>query len=128
MNPYEELDQQAKTASSLEESTAVLERLLSGRYSVWKDGSLYSIKQLVACVNGLKIEVRSREHSPPHFHVSGGGIDAIFSVTDCSYLGGKIGGREQSLVQWWYQRSRPILVTVWNQSRPDGCPIGPIRE
>lgn len=128
MDEYEELDNQTSTACSLEESTAALERLLSGGYAVWDDGSLYSIKQLVARVNGLKIEVRSREHAPPHFHVIGGGIDAMFAVADCAHLEGVIGGRERKLIEWWYERSRTTLISVWNQSRPNGCPVGPINE
>ncbi|MBA5608284.1 DUF4160 domain-containing protein [Duganella sp. FT3S] len=128
MDEYEALDHQSSTARTLEESTAVLERLLSGGYAVWDDGSLYSIKQLVARINGLKIEVRSREHAPPHFHVTGGGVNASFAVADCSHLEGTIGGRERQLVEWWYKRSRANLVAAWNQSRPDGCPVGPIDE
>jgi|GEM_PF-3480591 len=75
MNPYKEIERRASSAKSLEESTEVLEILLSGGFSVWEDGSLYNFKQLVARVNGLRIEVLSREHPPPHFHISGGSID-----------------------------------------------------
>ncbi len=128
MNIYEEIEDRVIKAKSLEESLEVLEMLLSSGYSVWEDGSLYNIKQLVARVNGLKIEVFSREHPPPHFHISGGGIDATFSITDCEHLQGKIGGRERALVEWWHKRSKPTLVEAWNKSRPSDCPVGPIKE
>ncbi len=126
INLYEEIERRAINAETLKDSAEVLEILLSGGFSVWKDGSLYSIKQLVERVNGLRIEVFSREHPPPHFHISGGGISATFSITDCKHLEGKIGGREKALVKWWYDRSRPTLVRAWNKTRPTDCPVGPI--
>jgi hypothetical protein len=99
MNPYDEIERRASSSKSLEESAEVLEILLSGGFSVWEDGSLYNIKQLVARVNGLRIEVFSREHPPPHFHISGGGIDATFSITECVHLEGKVGRHEKALVE-----------------------------
>lgn len=128
MNEYEILDQQCRAAVDLEESIAVLMRLLSDGYAVWDDGSLYSIKQLVASIKGLEIEVFPREHSPPHFHVSGGSIDATFSISECSYIKGTVSGREKRLIEWWYQRSRANLITAWNQSRPHDCNVGPFIE
>lgn len=126
LNMSERIEEKIKNAGSLEESLEILEILLSNGYSVWEDDSLYSIKQLVAQVNGLKIRVFSREHPPPHFHISGGGIDAIFTVSDCKYIEGKIGWREEKLVKWWHQRSKPTLIEAWNNSRPSDCPVGPI--
>ena len=128
MNPYEELDRRAREAESLQDSAAVLYDLLSGGYSVWTDGSLYSIKQLVARVKGLQIHVYPNEHSPPHFHVKSPDVDASFTIQDCTFMHGNIDGREQHLVRWWYERSRPQLVAAWNATRPSDCPVGPIRE
>lgn len=128
MFPYCTLEDEARSASTLEESASALAQLLSSGVAVWEDGSLYSIKQLVGSVNGLKIEIFAREHPPPHFHISGGGIDATFSLTSCEHLQGKISGREEALVKWWYEKSRQNLILAWNQSRPSNCPVGPIRE
>ena len=128
MNYYEEIEDKILKAKTLEESLEVLEMLLSNGFSVWTDGSLYNIKQLVARVNGLKIEVYSREHPPPHFHITGGGIDATFTIDECKHLEGKIGGRERALVEWWYKRSRPMLIDIWNKTRPSDCPVGPVVE
>ena len=100
MTPYNLLETELKGAAVLEDSVKVLEHLLSGGYAVWTDGTLYNIKQLVARVNGLRVEIFAREHPPPHFHISGGGIDATFSLLDCSHLEGQISGREKRLVEW----------------------------
>lgn len=123
-----DLDRELRDATSLEAAAAVLSELLSDGYSVWTDGSLYRIKQLVARVAGLQIHVYAREHAPPHFHVKSADVDATFTVTDCAFLGGNIDSREQRLVRWWYDRSRPLLVAVWNATRPADCPVGPLHE
>jgi uncharacterized protein DUF4160 len=128
MNPYEQLDRRAREAGSLQDSAAVLRDLFSGGYSVWTDGSLYSIRQLVARVAGLQIHVYPKEHAPPHFHVKGQGIDASFTIQDCALMHGNIGGRECRLVQWWYERSRPQVVAAWNATRPSNCSVGPVRD
>ena len=128
MNPYEAIERRAESAKTLDEAADVMSLLLSEGLSVLPDGRLYSIKQLVARVKGLRIEVYAREHPPPHFHIKGGDVDASFSLTDCSLIEGRIGGREQALVEWWYQRSRPVLIRAWNESRPTDCPVGPVEE
>lgn len=128
MNPYEELEERARSAQTVEDSAAVLSDLLSGGYSVWVDGSLYNIKQLVDRVRGLQIHIYAKEHPPPHFHVKGGHVDAVFSLVDGSLIRGQIDGREQALIHWWYHRSRPRLVATWNETRPSDCNVGPITE
>jgi hypothetical protein len=128
MTPHDPIEEKVSSASDLPAAAETLAILLSGGYSVWTDGTLYNIRQLVARVDGLKIEVFAREHPPPHFHISGGGIDATFSLADCAHLEGRIGGRERALVEWWYHRSRSTLVRAWNESRPTDCPVGPVLE
>lgn len=126
MSPYAEIERRVQDAKSLDELTTALNLLLSGGFSVWTDGSLYEIKQPVAQVQGLRIEVFSREHAPPHFHVSSSDIDAVFSVADCSLIRGTIDGRSRKLVEWWYERGRNTIVAAWNSTRPSDCPVGPI--
>ena len=128
MTSFSAIETDLKNAASLEDSVKLLEYLLSGGFAVWTDGTLYNIRQLVARVNGLKVEIFAREHSPPHFHISGGGIDATFSLLNCAHLEGKISGRDKRLVEWWYEKSRTRLVREWNETRPANCPAGPIIE
>jgi uncharacterized protein DUF4160 len=128
MNPYEQLDRTVTQAKSLQDAAEVLSELLTGGYSVWVDGRLYNIKQLVARVRGIDIHVYSDEHPPPHFHVRSPDIDAVFTIDDCTFIRGNIDGREQRLVKWWYDRARPQLIASWNATRPSDCPVGPINE
>ena len=56
----------------LKEYAEWLEAILHRPCSVWEeDGKefLIEIRELVARVNGLKIEIHPNEHPPPHFHV-----------------------------------------------------------
>lgn len=122
------LEQRLRDAGSLEDAAVVLGHLLSGGYSVWSDGSLYSIRQLVERLRGLRIEVHANEHAPPHFHVTGPDVDATFAIADCAYLQGNIDGREERLVRWWFERSRPLVIAAWNATRPSNCPVGPFVE
>jgi hypothetical protein len=128
MNPYSEIDERARTATTLEEAAKVLYGLLAGGYGIWVDGQLYSIRQLVARVAGLKIHIYPVEHPPPHFHVRSPDVDATFTLDDCTFIKGNIDRRERDLVRWWYDRSRSLLIRVWNQTRPSDCPAGPIDE
>lgn len=80
-------------------------------------------RQLVERLGGLKIEIYAREHAPPHFHVKGGDVDAVFAIADCSLLRGTIGRREEDLVRFWFNKSKGRLVEVWNSTRPAGCPV-----
>ncbi|TMN95148.1 DUF4160 domain-containing protein [Pseudoalteromonas sp. S558] len=126
MNPYQLIADKLSNAESLEELTKGLEHLLSGGYSIWEDGELYSIRQLVAKVNGLKIEIYSNEHPPPHFHVKGGDIKASFSIIDCEQLEGKVGRREKALIKWWHSKGKEKLIEIWNSTRPSDCTVGAI--
>ena len=126
--PEVQVENKVANCETLKDTVEALEALLSGGFSVWEDGTLYNVRQLVERVNGLKIEIYPREHPPPHFHVLGGDIDASFSITDCSLIKGKIGRRDKELIQWWHNRCRTILINTWNETRPSDCPVGPIHE
>jgi hypothetical protein len=126
MRPYEDLENLISTATSLDEAAKGLSELLTGGYSIWTDGRLYNIRQLVARVGGIEIHVYAREHPPPHFHVKSSDIDATFTLDDCTYINGNIDRREQRLVKWWYDRARPQLIAAWNSTRPTDCPVGPL--
>ena len=128
MNPYTELENWIKNSQSLEEAAKGLSELLTGGYSIWTDGTLYNIRQLVARVQGVQIHVYAKEHSPPHFHVKSGDAEAVFTIDNCTFIQGNIDGREQRLVKWWYDRARPQLISTWNETRPSDCPVGPIHE
>ena len=78
---------------TFEDFAAWLEAILHNPCNVREENGesfLIEIKQLVARVNGLKIEVYSNEHPPPHFHVKSPNINASFDIESCSLLQGDL--------------------------------------
>lgn len=113
--------------SSFDDFTAWLEAILHNPCSVWEDdGKLFLLesKQLVARLNGLKIEIYSNEHPPPHFHVKSPNVDASFDIENCDLLKGKVSSRDSSKIRYWYQHAKPVLIEVWNSTRPGNCTVG----
>lgn len=123
-----DLEKEIEQAESLEDLVRVLEILFNRGYAVDPEGRLYKILELVAQVNGLRIVIRPDEHPPPHFHVTGGDVDAAFSIVTGDFLKGSIDNRKKRLVEYWYKPSRRKLIDVWNRTRPSDCPVGPIEE
>ncbi len=84
-------------------------------------------EELVANLNGLKIEIFSREHPPPHFRINYAGETANYSIKDCTQLNG-------SLKKWyrnirdWHSQNKNLLIETWNKTRPSDCPVGQYRE
>lgn len=125
MNLDQLIEKKLGEAESLQDLVFVLEKLLQYN-SVWEDGTLYSIRQLVEYVNGLKIEIFHNEHPPPYFHVITSNFTASFTVENCELLHGSIGGRERKIIEWWHKRSKNKLLKLWNITRPSNCGVGPI--
>ena len=112
----------------LDEYTEWLEAIFHGPCSIWEedDGELVliEIRQLVDRINGLKIEIYSNEHPPPHFHVKSPNVNASFSIESCEKLEGCINSQDLKKVKYWYQQARPLLIDVWNRTRSTNCTVG----
>lgn len=85
---------------------------------------LVEIKHLVSNQCGVKIEIFSDEHPPPHFHVKSGDIDASFSIEDCSIVDGTVKNKELKAIKFWHHSLKPKLIEVWNGTRPSDCTVG----
>ena len=97
----------------LSEFAEWLEALLHNSCSIWEeDGESFLIetKQLVARLNGLRIEVYPNEHPPPHFHVKSPNVNASFTISDCSKLTGFISGSDEKKIQFWHRSAKSKLV------------------
>lgn len=121
------IQQRINESNNLSELASILKKLIT-YHSIDENGKLYSIRALVGSVGGLKIEIYFNEHPPPHFHVKSSGINATFSIKDFQLIEGNIQGRELKMIKWWYERSRPKLISSWNNHRPSDCKVGPILE
>jgi hypothetical protein len=91
------------------------------------DGIRYLTEETVARLNGLKIQVFSNEHPPPHFRVVYGGETANFSIKDCTRLNGGL-DRWLKNIRIWHMDNKQALIDAWNSNRPSDCPVGIYRE
>jgi hypothetical protein len=114
---YREIDR----VTSLDELERHLESFLNKEI---RSGRLEKVR--VDRVADLRIEIHIDEHPPPHFHVSGDGIDASFSIEDGSPLTGNLKPVHARRVRSWYKHSRSKLIDIWNKTRPGDCSVGPI--
>jgi hypothetical protein len=126
------LKKHVEEAQTIEDLAETLEVLLNSGCTVCGEPGgeqkLRFTRELVARINGLKIEIYADEHVPPHFHVRSANIDAAFAIHDCALLKGTIDGKTRKLIVYWHSKSRQKLVEVWNRTRPTDCPVGPIQE
>lgn len=78
-------------------------------------------------VRGLKVEIYANEHPPPHFHVTQNDGKASFALDDGRMLESSGNTRHfQKNIEAYYIKNRQKLIEFWNNTRPDGCTVGPV--
>lgn len=83
-------------------------------------------EELVVNLMGLRIEIFSNEHPPPHFRVIYAGETANFTIKNCAKLNGGLKKWERN-IRAWHSKNKPKLIQVWNRTRPSNCPVGEYR-
>lgn len=78
---------------------------------------------------GLKVEIFSNEHPPPHFRVKFQSSTANFRISDCERLNGsgEVLKYEKNIWKWW-KSNKQKLIDCWNNTRPSDCPVGLYKE
>jgi len=74
----------------------------------------------------LKIQIYSKEHPPPHFHVDTSENSASFRITDCKMIDGYFPGKKYKVIRRWWKNNVQRLVNEWNRIRPTDCPVGEV--
>lgn len=80
---------------------------------------------MVLWEGGIKIEVFSDEHPPPHFRLRHKNRTANFAIADCEHLNGDLRLPHRAVKKWWLRHRRQI-AEAWNTHRPADCPVGPV--
>lgn len=80
-----------------------------------------------ALPRGLRVDVLSREHPPPHFRVSKDGESGNYRISDCMQINGGL-QREYGIIRDWHSKNKQKLIETWNTARPSDCPVGAYRE
>ena len=84
-------------------------------------------EELVANLDGLRVQIFSREHPPPHFRVFYAGDTANFAIKDCTKLNGGLDKWERN-IRRWHAAPKSDLIDVWDRTRPADCPVGKYKE
>jgi len=85
---------------------------------------LIETRKAIEELKGLKIEIYSNEHPPPHFHVKSPNVNASFDIDNCKKLEGTISSKDYKLIKYWHKKSKDILIEAWNETRPTDCTVG----
>ena len=91
---------------------------------ILSDGRRLFEEQVVGSLGGLRIEILSREHPPPHFRVSYQGQSNNSDICTGSPLPGQALERWFGNIRKWHAKNRGKLIEAWNSSRPSDCPVG----
>lgn len=91
-----------------------------------EEGRRAVIKFLVSRIDGLRVEVFSDEHPPPHFRVAANGEVANYTIQDCIQLNGGLDRHYRTIMEW-HAMNKSLLIAAWNERRPSGCPVGHYR-
>lgn len=103
-------------------STSLAAEFQAGRI-INEDGRRLLLEEQVGALDGLKIEIFSREHPPPHFRVSYAGDTANFSIKDCTHLNGTL-EKWHRTIRKWHEEHKQDLIAAWDRTRPSDCPVG----
>ena len=123
-----DLEQKLRSTLSFEEACQILQELLVGPFSANERGEFYEIKGLVALTDGVKMSINSKEHAPPHFHVTYGREEGLFSIVDCNLIKGRLSPRTRNVVYGWWKSNKALLIEKWDDSRPSDCSVGVYKE
>ena len=85
-------------------------------------------EELFDRLNGLKIDIFSNEHPPPHFRVKFQGQTNNFTISDCTPLNGNALKKYFRNIKKWHAENKEGIVEFWDKKRPDDCPVGKYRE
>ncbi|MDH3392505.1 MAG: DUF4160 domain-containing protein [Desulfobulbaceae bacterium] len=101
-----------------------------GEFQGFKGKILVEAKELVKRIDGLKIEIYSNEHPPPHFHVLSTDVRATFSLENCRLINGEISKKNKAKIKYWFHNlnAKKSLMEVWNRTRPTDCVVGKYKE
>jgi hypothetical protein len=71
----------------------------------------------VIIIDGIRIEIYTDDHPPPHFHVKAGNLRAKFDIATGKLIRGSLDKRSMRKVLRWMEVNGDLLMQVWIDSR-----------
>lgn len=75
---------------------------------------LYEIRERVGEYKGIKFEVYTKDHNPPHVHAKYDKYEISISLIDFKVLVGNIPEKNKNIAIKWVKKNKDILVSKWN--------------
>ena len=72
----------------------------------------------IIIIDGIRIEIYTLDHPPPHFHARFGRMRAKFDIMTGNMIRGRMDNRSVRKVKQWTELNRDLLMQVWIASRP----------
>jgi Domain of unknown function (DUF4160) len=96
----------------------------------WKPWDFIIMKKhLVDKIQGIKIEIRSDEHVPPHFHVIINEYEGSYAIKSCEKLEWNISKQHEKKIKLWFKYWwKEKLIEKWNWTRPSNCEVWKIKD
>ena len=71
----------------------------------------------ICMFRGIKIYIHWRDHMPPHFHASYGGVEILVSIEDLEVLEGKMPSKQLKMLLGWAAFHQEELRENWGLAR-----------
>jgi len=119
-------NRELRFAKNIEDLAKSLNSFLNDPMTVvLENGKIGQIRQIIKRINGLVVEVRSREdgrHKYPHFHLLGNGVDAVFRLPDGKVIEGEntLDSKMLKKVSAWFRESNGCenAIAIWERFHP----------
>lgn len=75
---------------------------------------LYEIRGRVGEIKGIKFDVYTRDHNPPHVHAKYDKYEISISLIDFKVLVGNIPEKNKNIAIKWVKKNKDMLLNEWN--------------
>ena len=86
-------------------------------FDVLEDGTCVETRKEVGRIDGLKVEMFSNDHPPPHFHVTCPDFSARFTIDNCGVISGNVDSKIKKKIKNFYDKNRDLLTQYWINTR-----------
>lgn len=75
---------------------------------------LYEIRERVGEIKGIKFDVYTSDHNPPHVHAKYDKYEISISLIDFKVLVGNIPEKNKNIAIKWVKKNKDMLLKKWN--------------
>ncbi len=122
------------SAKNLEDSLQILKDFLADESleAFLKEEKAFGIERdfiksnnhFIDNIDSIKIEVRSNEHIPAHFHVHLSECEWSYEILNCNKMNWNIPRKyEKKIILWYKNWWKEKLIERWNSTRPENCSV-----